>query len=405
MFPGPGIVKAKKGNIMTRNATHENLEQKVRELEKEPNNHNLIEKALRESEERYKQLYENVPVGVYRTNYEGKILSANPAAIKIWGYDSEEDLLARNITEVYEEPEKRRRFLERLIKNEKVEEYEVKFKRKDGSTFWGSLSATMVEVKDDVDSFYIDGILRDISAQKRIQRLRDNVYHMMRHDLKSPLMGIAGLARLLLKDDNLTEKHFKTISMITETSERMLGYIDRKRDLFQMEEGKYKITPQEVNLFSILKKVEKELSILALKGSINFKYTILGRNTNMRSKYMIVGEEKLLEVMFANLIKNAIEASPEGGDVNISVESIKNKKHAFHAIHIHNMGAVPMDIRKNFFEPYVSSGKKNGTGLGTHIALLIAQAHKGDINFTASEANETQITVLLPFTDLEHYSI
>lgn len=100
----------------------------------------------------------------------------------------------------------------------------------------------MVPAQDD-NGFHIDGILRDISEIKRIERLRDNVYHMMRHDLKSPLIGIDGLAKMLLKDNQFEEKHSKTIGMIIDLSERVIGFIDRTKDLFQMEEGKYYLKP------------------------------------------------------------------------------------------------------------------------------------------------------------------
>ncbi|MCJ7579678.1 MAG: PAS domain-containing sensor histidine kinase [Candidatus Aminicenantes bacterium] len=374
---------------MARKPTYEELEQRIKKLEKEAHNRKQAEEALRESEERYRTLYENVPVGVYRTTPEGKIISANSAAIKIWGYDSEEDLLTHKATDLYDKPKKRLGFIERLINKENAVEFEVKFKRKDGSTFWGSLSATRV-ITQDVSFSHIDGILQDISERKRIERLRNNVQHMMRHDLKSPLIGIDGLARMLLKDNQFEEKHSKTIGMIIDLSERVIGFIDRTRDLFQMEEGKYKLKPKEVNLFSILKRVEKELRPLALKRRINFTYAIFGQHADPETEYMIMGEEKLLEIMFANLIKNAIEASHEGGNVSISIEAMEKTVHAFHLIHIQNMGAVPMDIRKHFFEPYITSGKEDGTGLGTHSALLIAQAHKGDINFTTSEVDGTR---------------
>jgi PAS domain S-box-containing protein len=379
---------------MSKRPTYDELDRKVKKLEKEARHLKKIEKVLRESEAHYRTLYENVPVGVYRTTIERKTLSANPAAIQMWGYDSEEDLLTREATELYNEPERRQDFIERLINNEKVEEFETKFRRKDGSTFWGALSATLVPTRDETGP-YIDGILRDISEIKRIEQLRDNVYHMMRHDLKSPLIGIGGLARMLLKDNPLDEKYSKTIHMILDLSERMIGFIDRTRDLFQMEEGQYRLKPHEVDLFAILERVEKELRPLSLKRRIDFRYNVCGRELNLDSCYLIQGEERLLEVMFANLIKNAIEASPEENHIRISIESKESINQAHHLIHIHNMGAVPLEIRNNFLDPYITSGKEDGTGLGTHSALLVAKAHKGDIRCTTSETNGTQITVSL----------
>ena len=112
---------------------------------------------------------------------------------------------------------------------------------------------------------------------------------------------------------------------------------------------------------------------------------------------MIWGEEALLEIMFTNLMKNAIEASPEGNKIRLSIETIGRPGEATsHVIDIHNSGVVPMDIREKFFEPYVTKGKEDGTGLGTHNALLVARTHKGDISFSTSEEAGTHVTVRLP---------
>lgn len=163
-----------------------------------------------------------------------------------------------------------------------------------------------------------------------------------------------------------------------------------------MEEGSYELNPQEVNLFGMLRRVKKELKPLALRKRTNLMFTLCARHTNLETEYMIRGEETLLEMMFANLMKNGIEASPEGGTISISIDSAGEPGQTYHLIDIHNMGVVPVDIRERFFEPYVTTGKKGGTGLGTHNALLVALTHKGDISFTTSEEEGTHVMVRLP---------
>ena len=60
-----------------------------------------VKKALEESEERYRQLFENVPIGIYRTTPDGRIVDANPALIKMLGYDSFAELATRNLNKEY----------------------------------------------------------------------------------------------------------------------------------------------------------------------------------------------------------------------------------------------------------------------------------------------------------------
>ena len=111
---------------------------------------------------------------------------------------------------------------------------------------------------------------------------------------------------------------------------------------------------------------------------------------------MIPGDEDLLEMMLANLIKNAVEASVEGEPVIVKMERGKYRGDNAYIIDIFNTRIIPREIRGNFFDPYTTSGKRGGVGLGTHNALLIARTHKGDIKFTSSREEGTHLLVILP---------
>jgi len=104
-----------------------------------------------------------------------------------------------------------------------------------------------------------------------------------------------------------------------------------------------------------------------------------------------LGVPSLLENLFVNLIKNAVEATPENGTVRVGVSS-----EGAHIIDIHNQGVIPKEIRPSFFDRFASSGKRGGTGLGTYSAKLIAKAHSGDVSFTTSDEDGTHVIVTLP---------
>jgi PAS domain S-box-containing protein len=121
--------------------------------------------VLQESEERYRTLQENVPVGVYRTSNSGKFISVNPAAFKMFGLDAEKDLSSYQVSNFYNDPEKRRDVLSQLKTEGKITDFEAEFRRKDGSLFWGSLSATQVTDKNG-NFICIDGVVQDITERK-----------------------------------------------------------------------------------------------------------------------------------------------------------------------------------------------------------------------------------------------
>ena len=96
--------------------------------------------------------------------------------------------------------------------------------------------------------------------------------------------------------------------------------------------------------------------------------------------------------MVCNLVRNAKEASPKGGIVDICLAAGETI-----TLSVQNQGIVDSEIRDRFFEKYVTSGKPKGTGLGTYSARLIAEVHGGCINlYTSDEKHMTTVTIDLP---------
>jgi PAS domain S-box-containing protein len=129
---------------MTDDPTREALEARIKHLEQIVARCKLTEEALQESEEQYRTLYENVPVGIYRASPDGRLLSANPAALEMFGFD-QSDLSTYQLTDIYKDPQKRESNLNLLKAQGKAKDIEVEFKRKDGTVFWGSINATLVK--------------------------------------------------------------------------------------------------------------------------------------------------------------------------------------------------------------------------------------------------------------------
>jgi PAS domain S-box-containing protein len=380
---------------MTRKPTYQELEPRIKEVTPDAAQLNPGGEAIREAEQKYRTLFDESDDAIYITSREGKFLDVNPALLELFGYSKEEMINKLGVREIYVYPGERETFQQEIEKRGSLRDYEVKFKRKNGTEMDCILTSTVRRSADGTILGY-QGIIRDVTEKKRIERLRDDVHRMMRHDLKSPLIGITGLAELLHRGGNLTGKQRKEARMIQELGEKMLGFIDRARDLFQMEEGSYTLSPQRVNLPGVLLRIENALRPLAVRRGTKLVCTLCGKPTTLKTEYVILGEETLLEIMFANLIKNAIEASPEGGIVSISIDTVDRQGEKFHVIDIHNRGVVPMDIRGRFFEPYTTRGKEDGTGLGTYNALLVAKTHQGDITFTTSKKEGTHVMVFLP---------
>lgn len=125
------------------------------------------EEKLRTSEERFRTLTANIPVGVFRTTADpaGRLLSANPALAKMFGYGTPEAMYEVPVAGLYLNPDDRKHFIEAVGSSGAISDYEVRLKRKDGAAFWGSLSARVITDEAGKAAF-IDGVLENVTERK-----------------------------------------------------------------------------------------------------------------------------------------------------------------------------------------------------------------------------------------------
>ncbi len=128
------------------------------------------EAALQASEERYRSLFDRVPVGLYRSVPGGQIVDANPALVQMLGYPDRESLLAVDVVDLYVEPaETRARWRSLIEREEVVRDFEAQVRRRDGKVIWIRQSARAVR-DDDGRVLYYEGAIEDITARKQRQR-------------------------------------------------------------------------------------------------------------------------------------------------------------------------------------------------------------------------------------------
>jgi len=131
---------------------------------------NEADEALKKSEEKFRSLVTNLPVGIFRSTLEGKVLSVNPAMVHIYGYDSEEELLNVPAHKYYTEKSPREKMLSILIKKGKLLNYETLENKKDGSLIWVSVNYKLIH-NNDSKTDYIDGVVIDITSRKQAEEL------------------------------------------------------------------------------------------------------------------------------------------------------------------------------------------------------------------------------------------
>lgn len=178
-------------------------------------NSKLAEAALREGEERYRSLFEGVPVGLYRTTPDGWIEDANPAFIEMYGYPDRETLLRTNARDIYMDPEQRRQIQIVMERDGTVRGFETLVRKYDGTVRWVRINGRAVEDDDGTVLFY-EGSVEDITERRHavedLQKERDRI---------QKYFDVAGVMILVINRD-------QTIGQINKKGCEILGYSEEE---------------------------------------------------------------------------------------------------------------------------------------------------------------------------------
>lgn len=340
--------------------------------------------ALRESEERFRQLVENAPEAIF-VQTRGRFTYVNQACVRLYGAEATGQILGQTIISRVD-PAYHSQVVERIRKlnetGQAVPGTEMRHLRLDGQVVEVEVSAVPLVYGGERGALVF---LRDIGERKRVETLREDIERIARHDLKTPLNAVINLPLLLMADHNLDPEQMTSLQMIHEAGLRMLEQIDQSLTLYRIETGSFVLAPQAVDLSALVRQVAGDLGSLARALNVALLVEAGLRPVTAR------GDALLCRTMISNLLKNAVEASAQG-EVTVCLREEQGQA----VLGIHNDGAVPLELRARFFEKYASRGKAQGAGLGTYSARLSAEAQKGGITLDTGEEQGTTVTVRLP---------
>jgi PAS domain S-box-containing protein len=376
-----------------------------------------------------KTLLDNSAVAIFLASSDRKIVQANKRSCEIFGYDqSEIEGSSFRLIHISDEsfeafaPEYKR------LSGEGITNIEYPFARKDGTTFWGSVSGTALDPNDlskgviwtllDVDDKQkaqealekLNGELEQkISAGIEEIRQKDqimaqqakmaamgemigNIAHQWRQPLNT-LMAAKDLLVLDYLDNALTQTSIDEYSaQTTQTLQYLSATIDDFRNFF--------ITSKVKEPFDIVNAIKKALAIAS--PSLNYSSIVINFAPSSERINAIGFESEFQQVVIniLNNAKDAIVASKQSGKIDIAL----GIEHGFAVIYIsNNGGSIPEDVMEKIFDPYFTTKfKSQGTGLGLYMAKTIIETNmQGKIGVTNNEDGAV-FTIKLPMNGDEN---
>ncbi|MBN2885488.1 MAG: response regulator [Chromatiaceae bacterium] len=361
------------------------IEDLARRLEREIAERERAERQLRT----LSQAVAQAPVSIVITDATGNIVYVNPFFSRATGYTPEE-AIGQNprILKSGAMDEALYRDLWETIGAGRIWRGELLNKNKAGALYWESVAISPILDPEGQLTHFV-AVKEDIGNRKELERMKEDVERIMRHDLKSPLNAIISFPELLLLDEGLTEEQREAVELIRDSGLRMRDMIDLSLDLFKMETGRYEYHAQPVDLIQVAQQIAQfnASRLGAHRLSLSLRLDALPCPND--APLWVRADPRLLFSLLSNLFLNAIEASPPGETLALDLASGNPVQ-----LSLCNRGAVPTPIRAHFFEKYRTQGKRGGTGLGTYSAKLMADAMRLELRMETSDSDDRTCLLL-----------
>ncbi len=373
--------------------------------------------SLKESENRYRSLWERAVEGIFQSSPDGRLISANPSLYKIMGYekaDAPPSLITDLARQVYVNPKDRENLIHQLQTHEQVVGFETEVFRKDRIPIWISLSARAVKNENGALEL-IEGSIVDISeriekekatqerrAAEAANRAKSEFLANMSHEIRTPMNAVLGFTELL--DSLITDSQQREyLNAIKSGGKGLLTIINDILDLSKIEAGKLEIQYEPLNPRSIFMEIESIFSLKASRKNIAFEIEI----DPSLPENLLLDEVRLRQIIF-NLVGNAFKFTQEG-HITLAVRPMFPQNGRTPSaegpsdlcITVEDTGiGIPEKDQASIFDSFKqqegqSTRKFGGTGLGLAICKRLVEMMDGSISVTSTPGKGSLFTIIL----------
>ncbi len=367
------------------------------------------DEMLLDSEERYRDLFDNAPIGIFSTTSRGKVLSVNISMARMLGFSSPKEAMEHYTDiqkQLYVHPEQRAQFLQELMKKGRVENFDYEAHTKDGKTAWLRMNARIARHEDD-GVCIIEGFVSDITSQRTVEAQLLQAQKMesvgrlaggVAHDYNNMLSVILGYAELAMEKvptehilyDDLEEIH-KAALRSTEVTRQLLAFARKQT-----------ISPKIIDINE------------RIEGTLKMLIRLIGEDIDLewmphKNLWPVRMDPSQLNQILANLCVNARDAIAGVGKItietnNVTFDSSYCKDHVdfvpgefvLFAVSDNGCGMDKATLDK-LFEPFFTTKQVGvGTGLGLATVYGIVKQNDGFINVYSEPDQGTIFKVYLP---------
>ncbi len=379
------------------------------------------EEALSISEERYRRLFEDASMGIFRVTLEGKLIDVNPAFTLMFGFDSQEEVKSQVndvAVDLFVDPSRRHEIVRMMLDTKRPVHAESLYRRKDGSTFTADLHAWAVRDKEG-KLLYLEGFVEDISERKRAkeekEKLEAQLFQAQKmesvgrlaggvaHDFNNMLGVIIGRAEMALQQDVSNDK-------LKHHLDEILKAALRSADL----------TKQLLAFARKQTAVPKILSLNdTISGMLQMLRRLIGEDIDLLwgpelDLWKVKIDPSQVDQILANLAVNARDAISGVGAITLRTENvvIDDSNWAdtpefipgeYVLLTVSDNGSgMSEEVRSNIFEPFFTTKEiGKGTGLGLSTVYGIVKQNDGFIYVESEPGKGTTFKIYLPRFEAE----
>ena len=361
------------------------------------------------NERKYRTIFENIEDVYYEISLDGKILTLSPSYEKISQFDYHE-LIGKSISEIYADPEDRKKFISELHNKGRITDYEILLKNKDGSTVPCSITAKIIH-DDKNNPQKICGTLRDISIRKKAEmalidsekklkeanETKDKFFSIIAHDLRAPFSGFLLLTETLNKElDDLNPEEILEISgSLNKSANQIYKLLINLLEWSKVQRGIIELNPVKFDIFFAVGDIVHMLNNQLKSKDISF-------NSLIPQKTYVFADYNMINTVIRNLLNNSIKFCNKGGAITISN---KSDGHLV-KITVEDDGiGMDKDILDKLFRidanvTRLGTAEEKGSGLGLILCKEFIELNNGTIEIWSKPGKGTKISLAIPAKEL-----